>query len=118
MEVTTAPYSTSWNTAAVLNGPHTLAARARDGAGNSTTSTAVSVTVTGGISGLVAAYGFNEGSGTVVTDLSGNGNNGTITTATWSASGKFGSALSFNGTNSWVTVTDSASLDLTSGMTL
>ena len=29
-------------------------------------------------SGLVAAYGFDEGSGTTVTDASGNGNNGTI----------------------------------------
>ena len=32
--------------------------------------------------GLVAAYGFNEGSGTVVSDVSGNGNNGTISGAT------------------------------------
>jgi hypothetical protein len=38
--------------------------------------------------------------------------------ATWSASGKFGSALSFNGTNSIVTIPDSSSLDLTAGMTL
>src|SRR5690242_20812264 len=28
--------------------------------------------------GLVAAYAFNEGSGTIVTDSSGNGNNGSI----------------------------------------
>ena len=44
------------------------------------------MTVTGGISntGLVAAYGFNEGSGTTVTDSSGSNNTGTITGATWS----------------------------------
>ena len=68
--------------------------------------------------GLVAAYGFNEGSGATVIDASGNGNNGTITNATWTTAGKYGSALSFNGTNSWVTINDSPSLDLTNGMTL
>jgi hypothetical protein len=68
--------------------------------------------------GLVAAYGFNEGSGTAVADLSGNGNNGTVSGATWSSAGKYGGALSFNGTSSLVTVPGSASLDLTTGMTL
>ena len=48
--------------------------------------------------GLVAAYGFDEGSGTTVTDASGNGNNGTITNATWVTTGKYGEALKFNGT--------------------
>jgi beta-glucanase (GH16 family) len=69
-------------------------------------------------SGLVAAYGFNEGSGTTTADASGNGNTGTISGATWTTSGRFGGALSFNGTSSWVTVPDSASLDLTTGMTV
>src|SRR6266540_2486853 len=68
--------------------------------------------------GLVAAYGFNEGSGTVVTDVSGNGNNGTISGATWTTSGKYGNALIFNGTNALVTINNAASLQLTSGMTL
>jgi len=66
----------------------------------------------------VAAYGFNEGFGTIVTDASGNGNTGTIGTATWTTSGKYGNALSFNGTSARVTVNDSNSLDLTTGMTL
>ena len=68
--------------------------------------------------GLVAAYGFDEGTGTSVSDRSGKGNNGVISGATWAATGRFGKALSFNGTNSWVTVADSASLDLMNGMTL
>ena len=68
--------------------------------------------------GLVAAYGFDEGSGTVVSDVSGNGNNGTISGATWTSSGKYGSALTFNGTSARVTVNDAASLRLTGGMTL
>jgi hypothetical protein len=44
-EDTAAPYTVSWNTTSVTNGAHTLTARARDAAGNQTTSTAVSVTV-------------------------------------------------------------------------
>ncbi len=68
--------------------------------------------------GLVAAYNFNEGSGTLLTDLSGNANNGTISGATWTTSGKYGNALSFNGTNALVTVNNAPSLQLTSAMTL
>jgi hypothetical protein len=70
------------------------------------------------VSGLVAAYGFNEGSGTVVNDVSGYGNNGTISGAAWTTSGKYGNALSFNGTNALVTVNNAPSLQLTTGMTL
>ena len=53
-----------------------------------------------------------------MTDASGNGNNGTITNATWAPAGKFGKALQFNGTNALVTIPDAASLHLTTGMTL
>src|SRR5439155_511657 len=42
---TTAPYSVSWNSTASTNGSHTLTAVARDAAGNSATSAAVTVTV-------------------------------------------------------------------------
>ena len=117
-EDTVAPYSITWNAATATNGAHTLSALARDAAGNNTTSASVSVTVTGGVSGLVAAYGFNEGTGTTTADSSGNANTGTLTNATWSATGKFGKAVSFNGSNAWVTIADSASLDLPSAMTL
>jgi len=68
-------------------------------------------------SGLVAAYGFEEGSGATVADASGGANHGSISGATWTT-GKSGSALNFNGSGALVTVADSASLDLTSGMTL
>ena len=69
-------------------------------------------------SDLVAAYAFNEGSGSTVADLSGNGNVGTLSGASWTTAGKFGSALAFNGSNARVRVEDSASLDLTSAVTL
>src|SRR5262245_40575953 len=67
---------------------------------------------------LVASYSFDTGSGTTLADVSGNGNNGTITAATWTASGKIGSALLFNGTTARVQIPDAASLDLTTGATI
>jgi PKD repeat protein len=68
--------------------------------------------------GLVAAYNFDEGSGTILHDLSGNGNNGSLANAAWTSAGKYGGALSFNGSTSLVTIADSSTLHLTSGMTL
>jgi len=44
-EDTTAPYSISWNTAGVADGSHILTARARDAAGNITTSSGVTMNV-------------------------------------------------------------------------
>jgi chitodextrinase len=95
--------------------------QATDAAGNlsafSNTATATTSASTG-TPGLVAAYDFNAGSGTTVSDVSGNGNTGTIVNATWTTAGKFGGALSFNGTNAQVVINDSASLHLTSAATL
>jgi hypothetical protein len=118
VEDTAPPYSVAWDTTTATNGSHSLTAVARDAAGNTTTSAAIAVTLTNVSTGLVAAYGFNESSGTTVGDASGKGNAGTTANTTWVANGKYGGALSFNGTNAWVTVPDSASLDLTTGMTL
>ncbi|MFC4006137.1 LamG-like jellyroll fold domain-containing protein [Nonomuraea purpurea] len=69
------------------------------------------------IPGLVAAYGMNEGSGTGVIDSSGQNNTGTGSGTAW-VNGKYGKALSFNGSSSMVTVAHAASLRLTTGMTL
>jgi len=44
-EDTSSPYSVSWNTATASIGTHTLTARARDAAGNTTTSATITVTV-------------------------------------------------------------------------
>jgi hypothetical protein len=92
-----------------------------DGRGGSATGT-VNVTVNpppAGAPGLVAAYSFNEGSGTNVNDASGNARNGTIRGAQF-AVGKSGKALQFDGVDDWVTVTDvtNSPLDLTTGMTV
>jgi glucose/arabinose dehydrogenase len=71
-----------------------------------------------GPGGLVAAYAFDEGSGPTAGDSSGSGNNGSVGSATWSTAGKYGNALSFTGSGARVTVPDSPSLHLTTGMTL
>ncbi len=93
--------------------------RARDAVGNlSGDSNIVTVTISGGpIAGLVAAYGFNEGTGATSRDASGNNNTASLNTATWTPQGKYGGGLSFNGA-AIVSVADAASLDLTTGVTM
>ena len=70
------------------------------------------------LSNLVAAYGMNESSGTTVSDWTAKGHTGTISGAAWTASGKFGGALSFDGVDDLVTIADANDLDLTTAMTL
>jgi hypothetical protein len=101
-ERTAAPYAVTW-TITASKGTHTLTAVARDTAGNTKTSTAVSVTVANG-TGLVGYWALDEGTGTTATDSSGNGNNGTLVNGpTWTI-GKLGSALAFNGLTHYVNV--------------
>jgi hypothetical protein len=50
--------------------------------------------------GLLAHYTFDEGSGTIVVDHSGNRHDGVLTGGTWIASGKFGGALHMGGSDS------------------
>lgn len=68
--------------------------------------------------GQVAAYSFNEGVGSIVSDASGNNNNGSLINTVWTTTAKYGKALTFNGTSSYVNIPDANSLDLTTGMTL
>jgi glucose/arabinose dehydrogenase/PKD repeat protein len=122
-EDTTPPYSIAWDTTTVANGVYVLGAVARDSAGQTATAAPVTVTVDNPPpapppDGLVAAYGFDAGSGPVVADASGHGNTGTIAGASWAQAGRFGAALDFDGLNDWVTVADGPSLDLTSGATI
>jgi len=60
--------------------------------------------------GLVAKWHFDEGSGSVLKDSSGNGNDGVIYGATW-VEGKYGGALSFDGVDDYLDCGNDASLD-------
>ena len=124
-EDTAAPYSVTWNTVTATNGAHTLSARARDAAANTTTSATVAVTVsnTAAPAGLVLALNFDEATGTQALDRSGlaTPNNGTMNVGVTRVAGRSaaaGSAADFNGVNGIVTVNDAASLDLTTAVTM
>ena len=67
---------------------------------------------------MVASYAFDEGAGEVAADGSGNGLNGTLRGASWTAAGHSGGALSFDGSDDWVTVDDADVLDLRDRLTL
>ena len=119
---TTSPYSVSWDTTAAANGVHALTARATDTSGNTTTSVPVSVTVSNAVSGPtappVAAYAFNEGTGTTTADSSGNGLTGTLVNgATW-APGKYGNAVSLDGVNDLVDLGNPPALQFGGSMTI
>jgi len=68
-------------------------------------------TPTLGLRGLVLWLKFDEGSGTAANDSSLYNNHGVINGATWTT-GKFGSALKFNGSGAYVNVADSPSLKI------
>jgi prepilin-type N-terminal cleavage/methylation domain-containing protein len=70
---------------------------------------------------IVGQWNFDECSGTVANDTSGNGNNGAfVGSPTWSTntpSGK-GCSLNFNAVGNYISVPDSNSLDLASNFTI
>jgi hypothetical protein len=95
--VTTATFSTS--------GTYVLRLTASDSALTSFDDLTVTISETPPPStvptGMVAYWPFQEGSGTTVTDASGNGKTATAYATTWTT-GKSGYALNFNGSTSYV----------------
>ncbi len=116
------PTTTSYTDTGLATGTYYYKVTAEDTAGNvGPASNEANATVPPGPgppAGLVAAWGFDEGFGTTTVDRSANANTGTLSNATWATTGKFGNALSFNGSSASVNVPDSNSLDLTTGMTI
>jgi hypothetical protein len=51
-------------------------------------------------------YTLDDGSGAVAADSTGGGNNGVVSNATWSTNGRFNGCLTFNGSNSFVQITN------------
>ncbi len=66
---------------------------------------------------LVGYWDLNEGTGNVAHDRSGNDNHGTLNGPAWEA-GLYGQALRFNGTNSYVEVPTSGSLEIDGQVTV
>jgi glucose/arabinose dehydrogenase/PKD repeat protein len=120
-EDTSAPYSVSWPTTTATNGSHTLTARARDAAGNATTSAPVTVTVSNAApppAGIVAGYAFDDATGTSAADASGHGFTGTLTNGpTWGA-GRYGGAIVLDGVDDYVDLGNPTALRLTGSMTV
>ncbi|NOR85255.1 hypothetical protein GQ473_03995, partial [archaeon] len=67
--------------------------------------------------GLAGLWNFDEGFGTDALDFTTNNNDGIVTGAAWNSSGYIGDALQFDG-DDYVTVADSATLDMTDAVTL
>ena len=113
------PTGTSYADSGLASGTYYYRVTAEDAAGNvSAASAQATAVVSAQPAGLVAAYGFDAGSGTAVADASGNNNNGTLANGTWSAAGRYGGAIQFNGTNTWVSVPNATSLNPTAGVTM
>jgi hypothetical protein len=108
----TSPYSVLWDTS-TLTGSHSLTAVARDAAGNTAFSSAITVIAadSGTPTALVGEWRFNEGSGTTASDSSGNGHAGSLIGGPTWTSGGIGYALSFDGVNDYVQVAHSTSLN-------
>jgi hypothetical protein len=66
----------------------------------------------------VAHWKFDEGSGTTAYDFTNNNNSGTLINGPIWTTGKYGSALSFDGSNDYVSVADSNSLDTENAVTV
>src|SRR5437867_3989091 len=118
-EITSVPYTLSWNTAIASNGLHTLAPVARDAAANTATAAVMSVTVNNvGTTTLPLYFQFDESSGTTATDSSGNSNNGVLFNSPVFAAGRMGNAVSLNGVNQYVQVSSTTGLNLSNAITL
>jgi hypothetical protein len=68
--------------------------------------------------GPVVYYRMEEGSGTILTDSSGNGFNGKIIGGTSWLAGPKGLSMSYSGSSQWDTVPHNASLNITSAITI
>ena len=108
--------STLYTGAITLTSSAVVKAKAFKSGYNASAEASASFTVSP--SGLVAYWKFDEGSGTTVSDSSGNGNTGTLVNGPLWTAGRVGNALFFDGIDDNVTVPDSNSLDLSSSFTL
>ena len=70
------------------------------------------------IDGVVGSWHFDEGTGTIAHDSSGNENDGTLVNGPTWVDGKFGRALSFDGVDDYVDCGNDDSLNITDAITI
>ena len=92
--------------------------KSRDAAGNLANSSDQTFTTSALDTSLIASWKFDENTGTIASDSSGNGNDGTISGgAAWTA-GKIGNALSFDGINDYVDAGNKPGLQIREAISL
>jgi concanavalin A-like lectin/glucanase superfamily protein len=105
----------TWNSALVANGTHTISAQAQDNAGNLSSMSSVSVTVSNPAltfsSGLVGYWKFDDATGTTAADSSGNGNTGTLVGGVSWTNGIVRGCIAVNGTYGFVEVPSTPALE-------
>lgn len=114
-EDTTSPYSYSWDTRWVANGPQQICAQARDTTGNIAWSATNTITVANPAAALpdpVAYWSFNEAAGATARDGLANNILTLRNGATWATAGKFGAGLQLDGVNDRADAPNTASLNV------
>ena len=113
---TTTPYTLSWSSQAVSNGTHVLQATALDANGNQGISSNVTVTVQNPpmtlADGLTGWWSFDEGTGTVAHDRSGNMNDAALLNSAGWGTGQLNGCLSLTTANASAQIPSSQSLEL------
>ena len=115
VDVATIPATiTAWtDVGAVPNTTHTYTVTAFDASANSATAGPVDVTTPAPVPDVVAAFDFTEVTPGVVSDLSGNGNDGSLVgNGAVVPSGRFGDAVAFDGNTNATGSVDLGALDV------
>ncbi|WP_445474203.1 disaggregatase related repeat-containing protein [Methanococcoides methylutens] len=104
-----------WNTDDSSSGTHTLEAIVSDGIDETIIQRIITIqdvtTLTPFDKNLIADWKFDENTGTIAVDSSGNNNDGTISGATWTQGIAGNAALSFDGVDDYVDAGNGASLN-------
>jgi hypothetical protein len=96
---TAAPFTADLDAVPLANGEHTVRVVATDWEWSQSSHQARVVIANPLSASLVAGYGFEQGTTGTAVDGSGRGNAGNVLGPTWTATGRFGGALTFDGAN-------------------
>lgn len=113
---------TNWTTAVgavpLKAGINNVTVTYTDPSGTTTDSIAITYTPTFPGNALIGAYAFKDGSGPTATDTASGFTGSLVNGPVWTTQGKFDSALTFDGVDSYVNVADANPLDFTQSFTI